>query len=501
MRKLKRYAAGGLISTGHWRLPAVIFSGGLLLLLTNIAAAQLIDAAEYFFDTDPGEGSGTALSLTPGEEPEVNTSISLAGLDTGLHRLYLRYRDERGFWSSPDCRLFQIRTMEIPQIEAEIVAAECFVDSDPGQGAATTLTVNSAMEVTLNDSFDLDGYDPGWYRIYLRYQDERGFWSSADCRLFELRTEDIPPTSAEIVAAEYFFNNDPGSGNGSALSVTTGVEVTVADNLEYTGLEPGLQLLYLRYQDNLTRWSLAAGRLFYINEVHLPPESPQIVAAEYFFDIDPGQGNGTPVSVTPGAEVTLATSVDAGDLDYGLHRFYLRMQDELGRWSSADCRLFYRNEIIETTVEQNLAAAEYFINVDPGIGNGVPIEFPDDGVWDGTVETVTDQIPDIPVGRHQLGMRFRDSWGAWSSVGTASFVVGPYLHIAPGFPAVLTWEGDMVDDEINIYRALELNSSFNLIASTLGSSYTDAEVIEDNWQRFYYIRQELGESRSTYHLP
>jgi hypothetical protein len=63
-------------------------------------APQNIIAAEYFIDTDPGYGNATAIALTPGVNI-VNTAFnaSTAGLSNGVHRIFIRTRNNEGRWS------------------------------------------------------------------------------------------------------------------------------------------------------------------------------------------------------------------------------------------------------------------------------------------------------------------------------------------------------------------------------------------------------------------
>ena len=62
-----------------------------------------------------------------------------------------------------------------------------------------------------------------------------------------------------------------------------------------------------------------------------------------------------------------------------------------------------------------LTSAEYYVDVDPGLGNGTPINAVD-GSFDGTLEDVDFNIlaSDLGVGVHQISVRFQDATGVWS---------------------------------------------------------------------------------------
>jgi hypothetical protein len=52
-----------------------------------------ITKAEYFFDTDPGQGMGFSLPLIRGDTVDVDRYLRITGLDTGYHYLYVRAMD------------------------------------------------------------------------------------------------------------------------------------------------------------------------------------------------------------------------------------------------------------------------------------------------------------------------------------------------------------------------------------------------------------------------
>ena len=60
----------------------------------------------------------------------------------------------------------------------------------------------------------------------------------------------------------------------------------------------------------------------------------EVSRAEYFFDSDPGFGNGTKTAFTPADSITLTQNIIVpGNLAGGLHNLYVRVQDQEGTWS------------------------------------------------------------------------------------------------------------------------------------------------------------------------
>ena len=85
-----------------------LFRTSLLLLVLGTRglfadANTTISAAEYFVDTDPGEGSGTALTAQDGAfDSEVEAiapvDFNVTGLSVGPHLIGIRYKDNNNTW-------------------------------------------------------------------------------------------------------------------------------------------------------------------------------------------------------------------------------------------------------------------------------------------------------------------------------------------------------------------------------------------------------------------
>src|SRR5215203_2457957 len=119
----------------------------------------------------------------------------------------------------------------------------------------------------------------------------------------------ITTAFAQIVnKAEYFFDNDPGPGNGTPISINTpGVSVSFPANIPID-LPPGFHWLGIRVKDSNGKWSLFQRRDFYVFQPST--DLPIITKAEYFFDNDPGVGSGSPLTIqSPGFSISQAYNI------------------------------------------------------------------------------------------------------------------------------------------------------------------------------------------------
>ena len=239
--------------------------------------------------------------------------------------------------------------------------------------------------------------------------------------------------SGNIIAAEYFFDVDPGKGNGIAVfaaddSFDSSEESVDLSGIDTSSLMIGSHTLYVRFKSADGIWGIARP---VAHDPHLT--SPYnfritgdrwIVAAEYFIDVDPGEGNGTPVSAADGVfdapeEELVISGTDISYLGTGSHTLYLRVQDNEGTWGVVRQVSF---EIYEPFI---IAGAEYFIDNDPGPGNGTPVSAKD-GSFDSAEEDLDTDIATtgLPEGVHTFYVRFKDQLGRWGAFSSHAFAIG-----------------------------------------------------------------------------
>ena len=215
-----------------------------------------------------------------------------------------------------------------------ITKAEYFFDIDQGIGNGTSISNFSPADViNLNANIAINTLAPGFHVLLMRVLNSDGVWSLTDSRYFYISSNTTVNT-ANITAAEYFIDADPGAGN--ALSTPVGITGAVVNFTAMipANLSPGFHRLLIRTKDADGKWGLSETRTFYI----YPPTGtnmPIITAAEYFFDHDPGVGSGTLLSfVTPGDEILqpFMIPVPAG-MSAGDHFLTIRAKDQAGNWS------------------------------------------------------------------------------------------------------------------------------------------------------------------------
>jgi Secretion system C-terminal sorting domain len=167
-----------------------------------------------------------------------------------------------------------------------------------------------------------------------------------------------------VTQVEYAYDVDLGVGQNSIIAVNPQqADINFAFTIPSTGLTPGYHKLYLRTKSSDGHWSHTSLRM-----VEVPFTSSLYVVnrGEYFFDVDPGFGNATPITISPQQDIILQNfTAQVTGLPPGFHKLYIRTKDGIGNWSLTSQR---NVDVINTQPLGAIATIEYFVESDPGVG-------------------------------------------------------------------------------------------------------------------------------------
>lgn len=185
---------------------------------------------------------------------------------------------------------------------AQSLEVEYYWDSDPGLGAATKTTVPVSSDGSIQFSAPTTGLAPGHHRLFVRaYCQDGDNQYFAPTLVQDVDLFDANGTNLQYV--EYFWDIDPGFGQATRIALETpGLEATLNNlNIPVGAMSPGEHLLGVRVM-GADRWSPT-----FTQKVTVQPKGDDrlITRMEYFWDTDPGFGNGTSIAITAGEEVTL----------------------------------------------------------------------------------------------------------------------------------------------------------------------------------------------------
>ena len=289
-----------------------------------------IDLVEYFFDVDPGLGAGVQLPQTPATNVDFIEMIDVNSLAAGFHTIYFRVRDEAGQWSAAEQEPFFI-SVSTTETTNNIDLVEYFFDVDPGFGGGVQLPQTPATNLDFLEMVDVSSLSAGFHTIYFRVRDESGQWSATEQEPFFISVS-TTETINNIDLVEYFFDVDPGFGNGVQLPQTPANNVDFVEMIDVSSLGAGFHTIFFRVKDEADQWSATESEPFFIS-VSTTETTNNIDLVEYFFDVDPGFGQGITLPQTPATNLDFTEMVDVSSLSAGFHTIYFRVRDESGQWS------------------------------------------------------------------------------------------------------------------------------------------------------------------------
>jgi len=223
----------------------------LCIQFSGIGFSQ-INSAEYFFDVDPGFGNGITLSIS-GEAIDQNISIPTENLADGIHKLYIRVLNQEGTWSLYDKKVVYVSSNNANA--SFIASAEYFFDTDPGYGNGTSLSLSGDI-IDENISISTENLSDGVHTLYVRVLNEVGVWSLYAKRVIYVTPEIL--NSALIASAEYFIDEDPGFGFGTAIDISgDSIDEDISLNIP-EDLNEGDHIIYIRVLNEAGIWSLYA---------------------------------------------------------------------------------------------------------------------------------------------------------------------------------------------------------------------------------------------------
>ena len=219
-------------------------------LFIVIAKAQTISSAEFFVDVDPGLGNGTAITVPNSATSNFTATIPTTLLSAGFHFACVRTKDSDGKWGLFETRGFYITNAA--NNVGNIIAAEFFVDADPGVGNGTPITVPSGSTATFLATVPTTSLAAGFHFVAIRTKDADGKWGLFETRGFYISTQTA--NMGDITNMEYFFDTDPGVGNAMPLSITPSQNISQSFIIPVPiGIGNGQHFVAIRFNDE---WGL-----------------------------------------------------------------------------------------------------------------------------------------------------------------------------------------------------------------------------------------------------
>ena len=137
-----------------------------------------------------------------------------------------------------------------PSPVSPILGIEYFFDTAVEFGEGTFISAASTTsDVTIDANIPVNSLSTGLHALHIRAVNQAGRWGQTYKRnVYVVPTEDL-----SIKQSEYYFDQDPGYGSGTPITLTDGETNHVID---LSTVSNGYHRLFIRTQNNMGRWSI-----------------------------------------------------------------------------------------------------------------------------------------------------------------------------------------------------------------------------------------------------
>ena len=330
--------------------------------------------------------------------------------------------------------------------------AEYFFDNDPGYGRATKVSIDpNAASVTMSTA----GLSEGWHIFGLRALGSKAGQTYTHRFLIMGQTQ-----TTALSDVEYFVDTDPGRDKATKLPFTAGQTAFSFDLTNTDDLSEGVHLLGMRAKYG-SRWSQTYTHLFFVSK---PFEATELTGVEYWLDIDPGQGEATPVEFAAGQSEFALTISNLDELTEGMHLMGVRARYG-SRWSQTYTHLFLHTPAHNVPVVVEEVEAYW----DNDTENPIVVPFTQEG--DTAYITKYDfDMEALAFGPHKLNIHAKVN-GVWS-------ILTSY-DVCKGAAAMFEFESDpddvCVGEEILVLNATTDMQDGDIYTWNMGDGTTSTE--------------------------
>lgn len=460
----------------------LIFLTNYLFIGFNSMAQNNISSHQYWFDND--FGSNTYTSVSPTENLELNTAISLETLSDGLHVFNIRFKDTDDRWSITSSDFFYFNDLTANTINSY----QYWFDGD--YDSNIYLSVSPTENLGLTIAIPLETLNNGLHSFNIRFRDDKHRWSITSSDFFYYN--DL--TANNINSYQYWFDNDYSTQTTEEVSPIGQLLLDTSISLE--NISDGLHLFSIRFKDDKGAWSIPQNQYFYYNNL----TDSNIVAYQYWFDND--IETNAFVAATPIQQMQLTEMIPIENIEEGLHLFGIRFKDDKGRWSVPVNQYFYKTNHI---VDNKITAYRYWINDD--IDNAIYVSINSPTQLLNLSEDIN--FPGLAIGDYTIHFQFKDTSDNWSLVTSDEFSLTSLSIIDNTFEKLITaypnpTKGDLNFDLGLSYGWIELRIFDNLGELIQHKSFNNLQKIKLNINNYaagiYYIMLNADDKKATLKL-
>lgn len=217
-----------------------------------------ISAYEYWFDND--YGSAIRYTTSTQSDFQLSSNISVNNLSQGLHSFHIRFKDNKGLWSSILSNYF-IRDKKTSS--PKLASWRYWLDNNFGNVVTRDFGMTNSS-INLLDSLDFSYLGTGKHYVHFQFRDSLSHWSSVLLDSFYVNQPAIPKTPSSDSTQCFVTLNRIGSPPTGVLwywqGTSCGTDTILGHNSTF--IAPSSGTYYLRaYELNCGCWSLGCSSI------------------------------------------------------------------------------------------------------------------------------------------------------------------------------------------------------------------------------------------------
>ncbi|NUO00008.1 MAG: hypothetical protein HUU01_05265, partial [Saprospiraceae bacterium] len=243
-------------------------------------------------------------------------------------------------------------------------------------------------------------------------------------QVYNIRLNGSYINNHNVVTAEYYIDTDAGIGQNTPIALTGANPMLFIEDEVLNNLSEGIHVLGVRVKDAAGYWSHTFIARFFVKDLSAVSGNfnSNIIAAEYYVDIDAGVGQNTQVTLTGANPILFVSEALLNNLPEGNHTLGVRVKDAAGNWSHTKATQFFVKDLstLYGTLNQDIVAVEYYIDTDAGVGQNTQSAVT---ASNPALFVEEELLTNLSEGIHTLGVRAKDATGYWSLTQTTRFFV------------------------------------------------------------------------------
>ncbi|MDD5570153.1 MAG: PKD domain-containing protein [Bacteroidales bacterium] len=228
------------------------WSSVLSQFFQKIPAGTTVDAkmTAYEYWIDNNYAGKVFAGVSPSQNYQLLDSLPFASISNGLHTIHMRFKDQKGQWSSVLSQFFQKLPLGATA-DAKIMAYEYWIDNN--YSGKVSANVTPSQNFQLLDSLPFTSASVGLHTLHIRFKDQKQQWSSVLSQFFQKLPNTLCVPNL-ITAYKYWVDISDSTMRTVYLAVPTNPYNLLSD-LDLKHIPKGNHTINFQFKDTLGLWS------------------------------------------------------------------------------------------------------------------------------------------------------------------------------------------------------------------------------------------------------